>query len=427
MHSLFKANSLSQMAPQAPRHAVQKKQRNLVHEIELSRKQKVFIIHFRELFQFRERLIPFGLRLGRVGFFAILALALLGGCQLAPRHVRPELPAPPVYPAEYAGDVSLGVRAVEIGWRDFFEDARLEALVAAALTNNRDLAVAVAQIEEARGFYRIQNADRLPAVGLSGDASRSRVGDADAVERYSVGVGVSGFELDFWGRVRNLSAAARSEFLATIEAQRAFRLSLIREVAATYLASLETAERIQLAEATVQSRREGLQIAKVRLDSGITSELDFRQAESLLTQAETELAGLRLTKIQRNNLLAVLVGGPIAEALPDALPLAQQASPMTLAAGLPSELLVARPDIISAEERLRAARANIGAARAAFFPSIALTGNFGYASAELGDLVGSNGRTWSFGPSITLPIFNRGRLRGNLTVAKAREDIAIAG
>ncbi|HYG64211.1 MAG TPA: efflux transporter outer membrane subunit, partial [Thermoanaerobaculia bacterium] len=197
-------------------------------------------------------------------------------------------------------------------------------------------------------------------------------------------------------------------------------------VAATYLLSREAAERIELAEATVQSREEGLRIARVRLDAGITSALDFRQAESLLTQAETELAGLRLARARSENTLAVLVGGPLAGPLPEPLPLARQAGSVTLAAGLPSELLLARPDIRAAEERLRASRADIGAARAAFFPSTGLTGNLGFASAELGDLVGSDGLTWSFGPFISLPIFNRGRLRGNLTVAEAREDAAIA-
>lgn len=360
-----------------------------------------------------------------------LALALLGGCRnLAPPHVRPELPVPPAYPAEYAGGGESGTRAAGIGWRDFFADERLEALLAAAFAYNRDLAVAVARIEEARGFYRIQDADRRPTVELSGDVSRSRAGatgvGSETFNRFAVGVGVAAFELDFWGRVRNLSEAARSEFLATVAAERAFRLSLLREVAAAYLASREAAERIELAEATLESRREGLRIARVRLDAGITSALDFRQAESLLTQAETELAGLRLARARSNNALAVLIGGPVPQDLPAPLPLAEQASAAAVAAGLPSELLTARPDILAAEERLRAARANIGAARAAFFPSIGLTGSLGFASAELGDLVGSDGLTWSFGPFISLPIFNRGRLRGNLTVAEARENIAVA-
>lgn len=367
--------------------------------------------------------------------YLLAATALLGGCQLAPPHERPATPTAGGYPAAYAGDVTLGVRATEIGWRDFFADPRLDQLVATALQRNRDLAVAVAQIEEARGQYRIQDAERLPQLGATADFTRSRVSGAQAgvpeagsitSNRFSVGVGVTGFELDFWGRVRNLSEAARSEYLATVQAERAFRLTLIRDVASTYFASREAEERIELAEATVKSRQEGLRLAKRRLDAGVTSALDFRQAESLLTQAETELAGLRLTKAQSDNFLTVLVGGPIEQALPQPLSLASQKNGTTIAAGLPSELLVARPDVLAAEERLRAARANIGAARAAFFPSISLTGNAGFASGELDGLFGGDNFTWSFGPSISLPIFNWGALQGNLTVAKARENIQIA-
>ena len=368
---------------------------------------------------------------------AIVCVTLVTACQLAPRHIRPALPTSPVYPAEYLGDSTSGATASAIGWRDFLRDPRLEALIAAALTRNRDLVIALARVEEARGFYRIQNAERLPVIGVSADATRSRVGasavpgapaGAGAVtyNRFSIGVGVSVFELDFWGRVRNLSEAARSQFLSTVYAQRAFRLALIREVAATYLVAVEAAERIRLAEATVESRREGLRIAGVRFTAGITSELDYRQAESLLTQAEAELAALRLTQARAENALAVLVGGLIDQPLPNALPLAQQLNGVALAAGLPSELLGARPDIIAAEEQLRAANANIGAARAAFFPSISLTGDIGFASTELSKLVGGDSRTWSYGPSINLPIFNLGGKRGNLTVTQARRNIAVA-
>ena len=368
-------------------------------------------------------------------FAAVTLMLLLAGCQLAPPHTRPDLPTAGDYPASYAGDVTLGQRAVEVGWRDFFADPRLEGLVATALQRNRDLAIAVAQIEEARGLYRIRRADRLPTLGASGDATISRTpgaatgipgAESSTDERYSIGVGVTGFELDFWGRVRNLSEAARSQYLATIQAQRAFRLALIRDVASAYFASREAEERIQLAEATVRSRQEALRIARLRLDAGVTSALDFRQAESLLTQAETELAGLRLLKAQNDNFLAVLTGGPIPGQLGAPLPLAAQKSGVTIAAGLPSELMVTRPDVLAAEERLRAARANIGAARAAFFPSISLTGSLGFASTALGNLVGSDGLSWSFGPAISLPIFDWGRRQGDLTVAEARENIAIA-
>lgn len=366
------------------------------------------------------------------------AAIVLHGCQLAPADVRPELPTAPTYSPDYAGDTAAGAVAATLGWRDYFTDPRLKALLAMALEHNRDLAIAVAQIEEARGLYGIQRADRLPTVAVSADGTRSRGNAASLgtgttsssetfiVERYSLGAAVAAFELDFWGRVRNLSRAARSEYLASIEAARAFRLSLIREVAFAYLDWLEATERIDLADATLQSRREGLRIARRRLDAGVTSELDFRQAETLLTQAETELAALRLSQAQSKNLLEALVGTRIDTALPDALPLAQLGQSDALAAGLPSDLLTARPDILAAEEQLRVARANIGAARAAFFPTISLTGSYGYASTELGDLVGESARTWNFGPTIDVPIFDFGRRRGNLAVAQARGDIAIA-
>lgn len=372
----------------------------------------------------------------------IILWSLLSACSFAPRHVRPALPTSTEYPGEYTGDTTRGARAAELGWRDFFADPRLETLIATALEHNRDLAIAVAQIEETRGLYRIQRADRLPTLGVSADAERTRVGPETAAisgtpgipdtgdvvifERYSAGVAIAAFELDFWGRIRNLSDSARAQFLATVEAARAFRLSLIREVALAYLDSLEASERIQLAEATVASRREGLRIAQRRLDAGVTSALDFHQSETLLTQAETELAALRLSKAQSDNLLAALVGGPVEGSLPDAVPLAEQARMETLASGVPSELLTTRPDILAAEQDLRAARANIGAARAAFFPSITLTGSYGYSSTELDDLVGDDRLTWTFGPRIDLPIFDFGRRRGNLTVAQAREHIAVA-
>ncbi|MCA0209152.1 MAG: efflux transporter outer membrane subunit [Proteobacteria bacterium] len=363
---------------------------------------------------------------------ALAAATTLAGCaNMAPPHERPPLATAPAYPAEFAGDVTLGQRATEVSWRDFFADPQLEVLIAQAVERNRDLAVAVAQIEEARGLYRIQDADRLPTVGASADATRSRGPSltgpgTDTANRYSVGVGVTSFELDFWGRVKNLSEAARSQYLATEQAERAFRLALVRDVASSYFASRGADEQITLAEATVTSRKEGLRIAKRRLDAGVTSALDYRQSETLLTQAETQLASLKLGKAQADNFLAVLTGGPVAGPLPAPLPLVAQGQSPTLTAGLPSDLLVARPDVLAAEERLRAARANVGAARAAFFPSISLTGNFGFASGSLDNLFSDNGMNWSFGPSIRLPIFDFGRNKGNLTVAEARENIAVA-
>jgi multidrug efflux system outer membrane protein len=369
-----------------------------------------------------------------------LLLVALAGCNLAPPHERPPMPTASTYREEDTEATAGGRSAPTLGWHEFFADTRLETLIETALERNRDLRVAVAQIEEARGLYRIQRSERFPSIDASGSAVRSRQGpeslatgrpgsfssDPITFERYTVEAAISAFELDFWGRVRNLSNAARAEYLGTIEAARSFRLSLIREVSNAYLASLEAGERMALAEATVKSRQEGLRIAKRRLDAGVTSALDFRQSESLLTQAEAELASLRLAKAQSDNLLTVLVGGPIVGPLPEPLPLAKQMSSQAVAPGLPSELLVARPDIAAAEERLKAARANVGAARAAFFPSIALTGGYGYASTQLDTLFGDDGLTWNYGVTLAMPIFNVGRTRGNLDVAKARENIAVA-
>ncbi|WP_199554405.1 efflux transporter outer membrane subunit [Sandaracinobacteroides hominis] len=358
--------------------------------------------------------------------FTPLALLLLAGCQLAPADVRPEMATPSAYPLPGPAG---GTDATMLSRADFFPDPRLRALIDAGLARNRDLAVSSARIAEARGLYRIQDSERLPSLNASATASRSRIvnqGPAYIANYVNVGVAVPAFELDFWGRIRNLSDAARASYLSTIAGERAFRLSLIRSIASAYFALREAEERVALAERTVTSREEGLRIAKRRLDAGVTSALDFRQSESLLTQAETELSALRLARAQAINYLTVLTGGPIAGELPAGLPLAAQKPTQPLAAGLPSALLEARPDIVAAEESLRAARANVGAARAAFYPNISLTGNIGFASAALDDLFDDSGLGWSFGPSISIPIFDWGARKGNLSVARAREDIAVA-
>jgi len=365
-----------------------------------------------------------------------LAFAV-AGCQLAPPHVRPDPPTADRYSSEFAGDPFEGIRASDIDYTTFIEDARLKALIRAALARNRDLTAAVAQIEEARGLFRVQRADRVPTVAARAEATRSEIVAGGSVGGFpsasggqldsrSAGIAVAAFELDFWGRVRNLTDAALAEYLATTAAARAVALSLVREVADTYLALLEADARIRLAEATVASRREELEISERRLEAGAVSALEVAQVETLLTQAETQLAALRLQRAQSGNALTVLIGGPLDDELPEPAPLGEQASDEPLATGLPSELLVARPDIIAAEQRLIAARANIGAARAAFFPSISLTASSGYSSSELDDMFSQDGNTWAFGPSLTIPIFDLGRRRANVTVAEAREHRAVA-
>lgn len=375
---------------------------------------------------------------------SLLALALSGCVNLAPEHQRPELSTVPAYDPAYRPDGE--VVASRLAWRDYFVDARLEALIDAALANNRDLLAATARIEQARAQYRIEDSRRLPeavatanatrmrspltggvpAAGVPGDVDVDAGPDSITYNRFEVGVGVTGFELDFWGRVANLSEAARAQYLATIAAQRAFYLSLIADVASTYFQLVETTEQVELAEATAESRREGLRIAELRLASGVTSALPFRQAETLLTQAEQQLAAERLEAAQLQNQLAVLVGGRIPEGLPGGLTLAEQENGIRLDPGLPSDLLLVRPDILAAEESLRAARANIGAARAAFFPSISLTGSAGFASDSLDGLFDDDGLIWSFGPSINLPIFDWGAREAQVDLARALEVEEVA-
>jgi len=367
---------------------------------------------------------------------ALTALALAGCVNLAPDHVQPELSTRPAYDPEYRPDGT--VIASELAWQDFFADPRLRALIQVALDNNRDLVAATARVEQARAQFRIEDSDRLPNVGASASATRSRTslqslsgtdtdsGGSVTNDRLQVGVASSSFELDFWSRIKNQSEAARAQYLATEAAQRSFYLSLIGDVASTYYQLVETHEQIELAEATAESRREGLRIAQLRLDGGVTSALPYRQSETLLTQAEQELAAQRLSEAQLRNQLAVLVGGRIPQDLPDGLPLEVTEDEPMLAAGLPSDLLLVPPDIIAAEENLRAARANIGAARAAFFPTISLTGNAGFASNSLGNLFGGDSLTWSFGPSIDLPIFDWGAREAQLDLASALEVEEVA-
>ncbi|MEL7730736.1 efflux transporter outer membrane subunit [Citromicrobium bathyomarinum] len=371
---------------------------------------------------------------------AVSTSALAGCASMAPEHTRPPAATAPAYDPDYRPDGE--VVASQLSYRDWFTDPRLVQLIGTALESNRDLLAATARIEQARARYRIQDSRRLPTVVANGSATRSRqplgvnpaldAGDVEGApdsitsNRFEVGVGVSAFELDFWGRIASLSDQARAQYLSTVAAQRAFYLSLIADTATTYYEIVETQEQIALAEATAKSREEGLRIARLRLDNGVTSALPFRQAETLLTQAEQQLSSEKLALARLRNQLAVLVGGNMPEGLRDGLTLAAQGSEPRLAAGMPSDLLLVRPDIIAAEEELRAARANIGAARAAFFPTISLTGNAGFSSNSLDGLFSSDGLGWSFGPSISLPIFDWGGREADLDLAQALEVEQVA-
>lgn len=371
---------------------------------------------------------------------SILAAAL-SGCSLAPHYVRPAAPVPPVYQSDAVGRL----QAVDLAWREYFTDRRLQRHIEAALSANRDLAVSVARISEARAQYRITEAQRLPQLDLNASGTRTRVplnavGFGDALpgtgddasptsitfNQFNVGVAVSAFELDLWGRVRNLSEANRRAFLATVEGERAFRLSLISDVASNYLALNAANEQVDLARRTLAARREGLAIAKLRLDAGVTSTIDYDQTVTLVTQAAAQLAELERTAAQTSNFLMVLTGGPISGDLPPPRPIADPGQFEQIDAGLPSSLLINRPDVRAAEQTLIGANASIGAARAAFFPSISLTGQYGFASPQIGNLFKGATQSWSFGGALNLPIFDWGRREANLEQVKAQRDIAVA-
>jgi multidrug efflux system outer membrane protein len=367
---------------------------------------------------------------------ALLAALMLAGCSQQPKYVQPGLPTAPENPTD-VWPATAGPRAVDVDWRSFFRDPRLQALMARALRNNRDLRAAVLRIEEARGQYRIQRGDRLPTLEASTGAARSRSQGSGSPQggnegaftqnRFDIGVGVSSFELDFWGRIRSLTEAARGRYLSTIHAQRAFQISLVADVAEAYLTERELDARLAVADRTVRSRQRALELGRLRLSAGVTSALDFRQIEVLLTQAQAQLADLQLQQAETRNTIDFLVGGPAMGTLPAPLLIDNQGIVENISAGLPSDLLINRPDISEAEEQLRAANADVGAARAALFPQISLTGALGFASTALGSLFTGGGFAWSAGANVALPIFDGGRTRGNLDVANARRGIATAG
>ncbi|MCZ8389565.1 efflux transporter outer membrane subunit [Achromobacter xylosoxidans] len=366
---------------------------------------------------------------------AAVALALLSGCALAPTYQRPASPVAQHWDAEgQAGDASApGSAASVLDWRDFVTDPSLRGLVETALANNRDLRRALLNVEAARAMYRVQRAERLPGIGAQASGSRQHnpadlnpAGNAGVQSEWRAGLGVNAFELDLFGRVRSLSQAALEEYLATEAGARGARISLIAEVIEAYLTRESARQRGLHTERTLASREASLQLIGRRRAEGIGSALDYEQAKGLADQARADLARMEREYRQSTNALTLLAG--ISDLSPYLAP-HDAAAPLLvqqLAAGVPSELLALRPDILAAEHRLRARNADIGAARAAFFPRISLTGMFGSASADLSDLFKGGQRAWSFAPQLTLPLFDGGRNQANLDLAKLRKDMAVA-
>jgi len=374
----------------------------------------------------------------------LLTLALaaaLGACSLMPAYQRPAAPVPASYPlardADAAADSATSAAiAPDIGWRDFLADERLKKLVSLALNNNRDLRVAVLDIEQSRAQYRIQDAATLPTVDASGSGNASRspadvstTGQAGITRQYSATLGLSAYELDLFGRVRSLSAEALQQFLASEEARRSTQISLVAEVANDYLTLATDQERLKLAQRTLQSQSDSYALTMRKAELGVASDLALRQAQTTVESARSDVAGYTSQIAQDRNALTLLVGAPIPDALmPTGLDdaLGALGSRIDLPAGLPSTLLQRRPDVLQAEHQLEAANADIGAARAAFYPRITLTADAGTASSALSGLFKGGSGSWTFAPQINLPIFDGGSNRANLDVARIDRDIQVA-
>jgi len=365
---------------------------------------------------------------------ALAAAMLLAGCSLIPTYERPAAPVPTTFPGDPAQPA--GPAAAAVPWEDFFTDARLNGLIRTALENNRDLRVSVLNIEQARAQFQVQRASLFPAVGLTGSGSRSSPNPYQAFDssvgsvssQYSVNLGITAWEIDFFGRIRALKDQALAQYLATEESRKAAQVSLIAAVATGWLTLIADDELLELTRQTLTTREESVRLTKMRFDNGVSSELDFQAANSLAETARASYAQQQRTRMQDENALALLLGAPVpANATAGGIKGLESVQPMPdVPAGLPSDLLAERPDIRAAEQQLIAANANIGAARANFFPRVSLTTTLGTASSEFSGLFDSGSKAWSFAPSVTLPIFDAGRNRATLDSAKAGREIAVA-
>ena len=356
----------------------------------------------------------------------LLALAL-GGCSLAPQFSRPEAPVAATLPGEAVAD-QAGVAAADLGWRDFFADPRLQAIIERALKNNRDLRETALNVEAFQAQYRIQRAPLLPSVdGGAGYVKQRTLGPGGHAtsEVYSASVGVTAWELDFFGRLRNLRDQALEEYLAMEENRRSAHISLVAEVARAYLTWLADRQLLAITEDTAANEQASYDLIKQRYEEGVATRIDLAQAQTGLQTARANLAQYRRLLEQDENLLTLLAGGPLPADLPPCTDLTGQALLGPVPAGLRSDLLLRRPDIMAAEHTLRAADASIGAARAAFFPAVSLTADAGVISAEASDLFDGDSGSWLFAPTLRLPIFTGGRLSAQLDLAEVRKEIAV--
>jgi multidrug efflux system outer membrane protein len=373
---------------------------------------------------------------------ALLLAGLLSACSMAPTYQRPDAPIAPAYPAAdpaasampAAANAAAAKPATDTGWREYFTDQRLQQLIASALEYNRDLRTAALRIEEARAAYDIQWADRVPNLSGTLGESRARVpafqsptGQQYISRQATGGVTMPAFELDFFGRVKSLSDSALASYLASDEARQAAQISVVAEVAKAYFTERAFAEQYTLAQRSYEARARTYKLTQQRMEVGASSRLDLRSNETLMETARVAALTLARQRAQAENALTLLVGQPPAGAASGAMASDAVIDAMSaVPEGLPSELLTRRPDIRAAEQRLKAANANIGAARAAFFPRISLTAGVGSASPSFGGLFDSGSGTWSFVPQLVVPIFDAGRNRANLNLTEVRKNLAVA-
>jgi multidrug efflux system outer membrane protein len=361
---------------------------------------------------------------------------------MEPHYDRPAAPVSGSFPTDgvystQPGAANGGARsangqaAADIGWRNFFVDPRLQRLIEIALKNNRDLRVSVLNIQQAQAQYRVARSSLFPTINAAGSEAKTRtpadlsLPGQELSTQYSVGLNAS-WELDFFGRIRSLKDQALDQYLATAQARKAAEISLVSQVADQYLTVLSYDDLLKVTEDTLKTAQESYRINKLQFDNGTGSELDLRQAQTVVEQANANYQAEARLRAQAVNALVLLVGEPLPDDLPPGLPLGDQDLLTDIPAGLPSDLLTRRPDIMEAEENLLAANANIGAARAAFFPKISLTGNFGTLSPTLGGLFKPGSAAWGFTPTITLPIFAGGENKANLDLAHVQKNIQVA-
>ena len=357
---------------------------------------------------------------------ALAAVIGLAGCTMAPTYSQPAAPVPNSWPQgpsyQAQTDKPSQKPLADIPWQEFYREGKLQQLIALALENNRDLRIAALNIERSQAQYRIQRADLIPKI----DAAFIGNNQSPTNTQYNVGVGVSAYELDLFGRIRSLKDQALAQYLATEQAQRTFQISLVAEVATTALTLASDRELLRLAQETLKTQQTTYQLILRRFEVGASSELDLKQVQTQVDAARVDVARFTTLVAQDENNLNLVVGSKVsAELLPQMLAetptIVQDIVP-----GLPSEVLLQRPDVLQAEDLLKGFNANIGAARAAYFPRITLASSLGISSDKLSGLFNSGSGVWTFAPQITLPIFDAGARSAQLKVAEVDRDIAVA-